>query len=111
MKYILLLIFASCACTLAIAQKKVKTSQEGTVKAPVKTVSNSDRLYLLSSKQKTSEITKEEFNNLNKKDIDYVKVIKDPALISMYGGKGKKGVVLIVMKGNQEKKRTKQRQG
>jgi hypothetical protein len=111
MKYILLLIFASCVCTFATAQKKVNASPEGSVKAPVKAVSNNERLYLLSTKQKTSEITKAEFDNLNKKDIDYVKVIKDPALISMYGGKGKKGVVLIVMKGNQERKRSKNRQG
>ncbi|HKZ38912.1 MAG TPA: hypothetical protein VJ184_14720 [Chryseolinea sp.] len=111
MKYLLLLVFASCACTFAIAQKKIKTTQEGSVKAPVKNVSNNERLYLLSTKQKTTEITKAEFNSLNKKDIDYVKVIKDPALISMYGGKGKKGVVLIVMKGNQERKKNKNRQG
>ncbi len=111
MKYLLVLVLTSCAFTVAFSQKKTKTSDAVSVKAPAKTVSNSERLYLLSTKEKTSEITKAEYNSLNKKDIDYVKVLKDPALISMYGGKGKKGVVLIVMKGNQEKKKNKHRQG
>jgi hypothetical protein len=111
MKYLLILVLTSCAFTVAFSQKKTKTSDPSTHKAPVKTVASSDRLYLLSVKQNTSEITKAEYNNLNKNDIEYVKVIKDPALISMYGGKGKKGVVLIVMKGTNEKKRSKHRQG
>ncbi len=111
MKYLTIIVLTICACSSSFAQKKIKNSEEGAVKAPVKTVSNSERLYLLSTNQTTSEITKAEFDNLNKKDIDYVKVLKDPALISMYGGKGKRGVVLIVMKGNQEKKRNKNRQG
>ena len=111
MKYILLLVFAFCACTFAFAQKKAKNSEVASLSTTAKKVSNSGRLYLLSTKQKTSEITKAEFDTLEKKDIEYVKVLKDPALISMYGAKGKKGVVLIVMKGNQQKKRNRNRQG
>jgi hypothetical protein len=111
MKYLIVLLFA-CLCTSSFAQRQQKqnSSEVASAKKSVKKVSSGDQLYLLSTGNKTHEISKAEADKIDKDQIDYVKVLKDPALISMYGEKGKNGVVLILMKSTAPLKK-KQRQG
>src|SRR5687768_10637452 len=111
MKYLIVLLFA-CFGTLSYAQKQQKQapSEVASTKKAVKKISNGDQLYLLSVDNKTQEISKAEFDKIDKDQIEYVKVLKDAGLISMYGEKGKNGVVLVVMKNNTTIKK-KQRQG
>ena len=50
-----------------------------------------------------NEITKEQMENIAPNDIDNVTVLKDKAATSLYGEKGKNGVVLIKTKGYDKK--------
>jgi hypothetical protein len=111
MKYLIVLLFVGLG-TLTYAQKQQKQapSEVASTKKAVKKVSHGDQLYLLSVDNKTQEISKAEFDKIDKDQIEYVKVLKDAGLISMYGEKGKNGVVLVVMKNNTAIKK-KQRQG
>ena len=108
MKYLLIVGLALCTATISFGQQKgaVEVASTGT---PAKKASIGPAvLYLLSQGNKTTEISKEEFRKIKKKDIEYTKMIKDPALLSMYGDKAKSGVVLIQIKqiGDDKKKKT-----
>ena len=111
MKYSIVLLL-TCLCTFSFAQKQDK-SNSSDVASFKKVAKNADdeQLYLLSSGNKTQEISKAEFEKIAKDQIEYVRELKDPALISMYGDKGKNGVVLVVLKSNAVSKKPKQRQG
>jgi hypothetical protein len=111
MKYLIVLLFA-CVCTCSIAQKQQKqnSAEVASVKKPIIKVSSGDQLYLLSTGNKTQEISKADFEKIAKDQIEYTRVLKDAALISMYGDKGKNGVVLVVLKSTASGKK-KQRQG
>jgi hypothetical protein len=106
MKYLLIVGLAFCIATVSFGQQK-GSGEVASTKTPAKKTSLSPTvLYLLSKGDKTTEISKEEFRKLKKKDIEYTKMIKDPALLSMYGDKAKSGVVLVQMKqGPNEKKK------
>lgn len=111
MKYLIVLLL-TCLCTFTFAQKQQKqnSAEVASVKKPGKKTSSGLQLYLLSTGDKTQEISKSEFDKISKEQIEYVRVLKDAALISMYGDKGKNGVVLVVMKSSASGKK-KQRQG
>jgi hypothetical protein len=110
MKYSLVIVLSFFVTTILFAQKKNGTEVASTA-TPAKKASmgGSTVLYLLSQGDQTTEITKEEFRKLKKKDIEYTKMIKDPALLSMYGDKAKSGVVLIHMKQTADDKKNKAR--
>ena len=98
MKYLLIvgLAFSTAAISFGQQTGSADIASAGT---PAKKVSmRSSVLYLLSHDDKTTEISNEEFKKIKKKDIEYTKVLKDPALLSMYGDKAKSGVVLVQMK-------------
>lgn len=110
MKYLLIVGLAFCVATISFAQQRgaVEVASSG---APAKKASiRPTVLYLLSQGDKTAEISREEYRKIKKKDIEYTKVIKDPALLSMYGDKAKSGVVLIQMRQSLDEKKKKQRQ-
>lgn len=99
MKYLIVLLFSFvCTCSIAQKQQKQNSPEIASVKKPVKKVSRGEQLYLLSNGSKTEEISKADFDKIAKDQIEYTRVLKDAALISMYGDKGKNGVVLVVMK-------------
>lgn len=106
MKYLLSVGLAFCIATISFGQQH-GAGEVASTKTPAKKASLSPTvLYLLSKGDKTTEISKEEFRKIKKKDIEYTKMIKDPALLSMYGDKAKSGVVLVQMKqGPNEKKK------
>lgn len=113
MKYLILGVIALCAsASVSIAQKKGAQSAEIASTKPVakKGTSSASKLYLLSNGDKTSQITREDFKKIKKKDIEYVKELKDPVLLSMYGDKAKSGVILVQMKHNGDDKKRKARQ-
>ncbi len=112
MKYLLIVGLAFCSATVSLAQQAATTPEIASAKTPVKKASSTPSavLYLLSKNDMTSEISKAEFKKLKKKDIEYVKVLKDPVLLSMYGEKAKKGVILVQMKQNPNDKKKKSRQ-
>ena len=95
--------------TVLYAQQKA-TAEVASAGTPANKASvGSTVLYLLSQGNQTTEISKEEFRKIKKKDIEYTKMIKDPALLSMYGDKAKSGVVLIHMKQSGDDKKKKSR--
>jgi hypothetical protein len=113
MKHVLIVVFAFCVLsTTSIAQQKNgSTAEVASIKPALKKKpSTTSKLYLLSTGDKTSEITKEDFKKIKKKDIEYVKELKDPVLLSMYGDKAKSGVVLVQMKQSPNEKKKKMRQ-
>ena len=110
MKYLLIVGLAFGTVTISFGQQTTSayTASAGT---PAKKVSTrSSVLYLLSQGGKTTEVSKEELKKIKKKDIEYTKVLKDPALLSMYGDKAKNGVVLVQMKQGADEKKRKARQ-
>ena len=110
MKYLLIVGLAFGTATISFGQP-TKAADIASARTPAKKVStHSSVLYLLSHDDKTTEISKEEFKKLKKKDIEYTKLLKDPALLSMYGDKAKSGVVLIQMKQSPDEKKRKGRQ-
>ncbi len=109
MKYLLIVGLAFGTATISFGQQ---TSAADIASAGTPAEKASIRLsvlYLLSHDHKTTEISKEEFKKIKKKDIEYTKVIKDPALLSMYGDKAKSGVVLVQMKQSADEKKRKAR--
>ncbi len=112
MKYLLIVGLALCSATVSLAQQAATTPEIASAKTAVKKASSTPSavLYLLSKNDKTSEISKAEFKKLKKKDIEYVKVLKDPVLLSMYVEKAKKGVIMVQMKQNPNDKKKKSRQ-
>jgi hypothetical protein len=107
MKYLLIASLAFSITTISFAQQKIEVAS---TKTPAKKTSLSPTvLYLLSKGDKTTEISKEEFRKIKKKDIEYTKMIKDPALLSMYGDKAKSGVVLVQLKQGPNEKKKKER--
>jgi hypothetical protein len=100
-----------CLCTFSFAQKqdKINSSEVASVKKSKKKKTGDEQLYLLSRGNKTQEITKAEFEKIEKDSIEYVRVLKDPAIVDMYGEKAKNGVVLVVLKSNGGSKKQKQR--
>jgi hypothetical protein len=110
MKYLLIVALAFGIATISFGQQ-TKSTDIVAAGTPAKKVSTrSSVLYLLSHDDKTTEISKEEFKKIKKKDIEYTKVLKDPALLSMYGDKAKSGVVLVQMKQSADEKKKKGRQ-
>lgn len=106
MKYLLIVGLSFCAATVSFGQQKTSIKVVSTGTPTKKTSVHPTVLYLLSKGDKTTEISKEEYRQIKKKDIEYTKMIKDPALLSMYGDKAKSGVVLIQMKhGPDDKKK------
>jgi hypothetical protein len=106
MKYLLILGLSFCAATVSFGQQKTSVEVASTKTPAKKTSLRPTVLYLLSKGDKTTEISKEEYRQIKKKDIEYTKMIKDPALLSMYGDKAKGGVVLVQMKqGPDDKKK------
>ena len=109
MKYLLMIGLTFFATTILFAQQKNKAEVASTGTPAKKTSAGSAVLYLLAQGDQTTEISKEEFRKIKKKDIEYTKMIKDPALLSMYGDKAKSGVVLIHMKQSGDDKKKKSR--
>ncbi|HZI25732.1 MAG TPA: hypothetical protein VFD46_11665 [Chryseolinea sp.] len=110
MKYLLIVALAFGTATISFGQQ-TRSADIASAGTPAKKVSmRSSVLYLLSQDDKTTEISKEEFKKIKKKDIEYTKVLKDPALLSMYGDKAKSGVVLVQMKQSADEKKKKGRQ-
>ena len=110
MKYLLIVGLAFGTATISFGQR-TSAADIASTRTPAKKASMSlSVLYLLSHDHKTMEISKEEFKKIKKKDIEYTKVIKDPALLSMYGDKAKSGVVLVQMKQSADEKKRKARQ-
>jgi hypothetical protein len=112
MKYSMFFLL-TCLCTFSFAQKqsKINSSEVASVKKSRKKDTGDEQLYLLCTGSKTQEITKAEFEKIEKDQIEYVRVLKDAAITDMYGDKGKNGVVLVVLKSNSGNKKPKQRQG
>lgn len=111
MKYLSIVVLALCASTISFAQQTVPTPEIASAKTPVKKPSAAlSRLYLLSNGDNTSEISQADFKKIKKKDIEYVKVLQDPVLLSMYGDKAKSGVILVQMKQSPGEKKQKHRQ-
>ena len=109
MKFLVIFGLAICFATISFGQQK-GADEVASTGTPVKKASlGPSVLYLLSKGDKTTEITKEEFRSIKKKDIEYTKVIKDPALLSMYGDKAKSGVVLVHIKQSPDDKKKKAR--
>ena len=109
MKYLLIVALAFGTATISFGQQ-TRSGDIASAGTPAKKVSmRSSVLYLLSKGDKTTEISNEEFKKIKKKDIEYTKVLKDPALLSMYGDKAKGGVVLVQMKQTAEEKKRKAR--
>jgi hypothetical protein len=110
MKYLLIVGLALGTATISFGQQ-TRSADLASAGTPAKKVSmRSSVLYLLSHDDKTTEISKEEFKKIKKKDIEYTKLLKDPALLSMYGDKAKGGVVLVQMKQSPDEKKRKGRQ-
>jgi hypothetical protein len=110
MKYLLIVGLAFGTATISFGQQ-TNSADIASAGTPAKKVSTrSSVLYLLSHDDKTTEISKEEFKKIKKKDIEYTKLLKDPALLSMYGDKAKSGVVLVQMKQSADEKKKKGRQ-
>src|SRR5688572_12160251 len=110
MKYLLIVGLAFGTATISFGQQ-TRSADIASAGTPAKKVSmRSSVLYLLSHDGKTTEISNEEFKKIKKKDIEYTKVLKDPALLSMYGDKAKSGVVLVQMKQSADEKKRKARQ-
>lgn len=108
MKYFLIVGLSFCIATVS-AQQKSNAEVASTATPAKKTSTGSTVLYLLAQGDQTSEISREEFRKIKKKDIEYTKMIKDPVLLSMYGDKAKGGVVLIHMKQTADDKKKKER--
>jgi hypothetical protein len=110
MKYLLIVGLAFGTATISFGQQ-TSSAEIASAGTPAKKVSmRSSVLYLLSRGDKTTEISNEEFKKIKKKDIEYTKVLKDPALLSMYGDKAKSGVILVQMKQSADEKKRKGRQ-
>ena len=110
MKYLLIVGLAFGIATISFGQQTKSTDIVAAGTPTKKVAMRSSVLYLLSHDDKTTEISKEEFKKIKKKDIEYTKVLKDPALLSMYGDKAKSGVVLVQMKQSPDEKKKKGRQ-
>ena len=109
MKYLLTIVITFFVTSLLFAQQKTNGEVAATATPAKKASMTSTVLYLLAQGDQTTEISKEEFRRLKKKDIEYTKMIKDPVLLSMYGDKAKSGVVLIHMKQSGDDKKKKSR--
>lgn len=109
MKCILIVGLVFSLATVSLGQQK-NSGEVASAATPAKKASLGPTvLYLLSTEDKTTEITKDEFRRIKKKDIEYTKMIKDPALLSMYGDKAKSGVILVQLKQSGEDKKKKAR--
>jgi hypothetical protein len=109
MKTILVFCAALSFCTISFGQN-ANSAEIASAETPKKQPSSKGaRLYLLSNGDKTSEISVAEFKKLKKTDIEYVRVLKDPVLLSMYGDKAKSGVILVQLKNSTDEKKRKQR--
>ena len=112
MKILFVLILACATITVTQAQQSAANSPEmaSTKPAVKKRAPAASKLYLLSNGDETKQITQQDFRKIQKKDIEYVKVLTDPVLLSMYGDKAKSGVVLVQLKNSPEQKKRKARQ-
>lgn len=113
MKNILVVILVCCTTiTISQAQQSAAISTEmASTKATVKKKAPAaSKLYLLSNGDETKQITQQDFKKINKKDIEYVKELTDPVLLSMYGDKAKSGVFLVQLKHSPDEKKRRARQ-
>lgn len=96
MKFLLIVGMLMSGCTLCMAQDRsvTVTEMDGISALPV------DPLYVVSSMKTAKIITRDQFDKISTEDIDYVKMLDDPASIYIYGDKAKNGVMLIVLKDN-----------
>ena len=109
MKYLLIVGLAFWTATISFGQQK-SADDIASSRTPTEKASMSLSVYLLSHGDKTTEISKDEFKKIKKKDIEYTKVLTDPALLSMYGDKARSGVVLVHLKQSADEKKRKARQ-
>jgi hypothetical protein len=112
MKKILVVILAFCA-TITISQAQqaaANTPEMASTKVTVKKKAPAaSKLYLLSNGNETKQITQQDFKKIHKKDIEYVRELTDPVLLSMYGDKATSGVVLVQLKNSPDEKKRRAR--
>jgi len=100
MKYITFIIFAIGACSFS--QIKAQQKNEPT---PLK-ISGSTSLYsseplvIIVDDQTKRQITQNNFEGIDQRDIQSISVLKDYKALEAYGERGRNGVVIIVMKGD-----------
>jgi hypothetical protein len=82
------------------AQDLIATPDASTPLDGVIDLGGDEPLYLVSSMRTAKIITKDQFEQINQDQVDYIQVIKDPAFAVIYGDKARNGVILIVMKDN-----------
>ena len=96
------MIMVLCGTSLSLCAQDNAGKSDITVSAlnPAVDPLDSDQLYLRSVRGSAKIITKDEFEQINTNEIDYIQVLNDERSTYIYGDKAKNGVVLIVMKDN-----------
>jgi hypothetical protein len=97
MKYIMIVAIVACASFQVLAQQNNKPSL---LTVYGSSLQSADPLFIISDDQASREITKEEVEKIDKRNIQSISVLKDDKAREAYGEKGKNGVVVLVMKGD-----------